>query len=465
MDLNITWQNGSIDKSEKRKILNQTGIVIWFTGLSASGKSTIAIELEKKLLEEGILSYRLDGDNLRFGLNKDLGFSIQDREENIRRTAEVAKILKENRIVVLASFITPTETLRKLAREIVKENFVEVYVKTSLEECIKRDPKGLYKKAMNNEIENFTGISAEFEKPKNPELILDTEKVSINRSAQSLVDVVKNYQSTYQQGIKNHNEVLGILKKVSIDAGKAIMEIYENKDFSIEYKKDKSPLTLADKKSNEIIVKAIREKFDCDIYGILTEEEKDDLTRLKKEWCFIIDPLDGTREFIKRNGEFTVNIALTYKGKSVVGVIYVPATKDLYYASKGYGAYLIRNGECTRLSVSDKKEDICLVKSSSHNDEKMDKFIKDNNINNIISVGSSLKGCMVAEGKAEVYYRFGHTMEWDTAAMQCIAEESGAIFKQMDNEEMSYNRVNSLNDKGFYIVNCKENIFYNRLVP
>lgn len=450
---NITWHNGSINDNDRRKILDQKGMVIWLTGLSASGKSTIAAELEKQLLGQSILSYRLDGDNLRFGLNKDLGFSVEDRKENIRRTAEVANILKDAGLVVVASFITPTEELRNIAKEIIKDDFIEVYVKADIQTCIKRDPKGLYKKALAGEIDDFTGVSSEFEEPRVPDLIVDTNKHEVNCNVKALLEVVNDYQDSYKRNVRNLNEILKITKDLAVKAGEAIMSVYDNEDIQVEYKDDKSPLTLADKKSNEIIVTGLRKEFDSDIYAILTEEEKDDLERLNKDWCFVIDPLDGTKEFIKRNGEFTVNIALSYKGESILGVIYVPVTKELYYAAKGYGAYLVKEGKKEKLNVSNKNEDICLVKSRSHNDEKMDKLIEKFNIKNTVSIGSSLKGCLVAKGEAEVYYRFGYTMEWDTAAMQCIVEEAGGIFKQMNDEEMRYNRKNSLNDKGFYIIN------------
>jgi len=249
--------------------------------------------------------------------------------------------------------------------------------------------------------------------------------------------------------------------KVSIElskrAGEKILEVYNNK-FDVEYKEDKSPLTLADKKSNEVIVKGLKKEFSQ--YSILSEESKEDKTRYNNDWCWVVDPLDGTKEFIKKNGEFTVNIALTYKQITVLGVIYVPVTKEVYYASKENGAFYEKNGVVQAIKVSDAVKDIRLVCSRSHASERLNKLIEDNKklITDIKSAGSSLKGCLIARGDAEVYYRFGPTMEWDTAAMQCIVEEAGAIFRQMDGSEMIYNRENSLNDKGFYIINKEENL-------
>lgn len=249
---------------------------------------------------------------------------------------------------------------------------------------------------------------------------------------------------------------LDISKTAAIKAGEAIMNIYNTaEDMQIEYKDGDMPLTAADKAANRIIVDMLSESFPE--YAILSEEEKDDRKRLSNDHCFIVDPLDGTKEFIKRNGQFTVNIALSYQGKSIMGVIYVPVTGELYYASEKNGAYLMSDGKTNRIHVSDRKDDIRVVMSSSHGCAQMDSLIEKNGLSNYVKVGSSLKGCMIARGDAEIYYRFNPTMEWDTAAMQCIVEEAGAVFRQMDDTDMRYNRENCLNDKGFYILNCMDN--------
>ncbi len=256
----------------------------------------------------------------------------------------------------------------------------------------------------------------------------------------------------------NLEKELNVSKKAAVLAGKAIMEIYNSKEFGVEYKKDNSPLTLADKAANKIIVEMLKDNFPE--YAILSEEEKDDLKRLEKDCCFVVDPLDGTKEFIKRNGQFTVNIALSYKHKSVMGVIYVPVTQELYYGSEGNGSYLEKNGQVVKLKVNkeDKpKNQLNVVMSNSHGCEEMERLIEKYGFKNLVKAGSSLKGCMIAKGEADVYYRHNPTMEWDTAAMQCIVEEAGAIFMQMDDTPMLYNRKNCLNSKGFYIINKIEN--------
>lgn len=263
------------------------------------------------------------------------------------------------------------------------------------------------------------------------------------------------------------NDILDKLKfiekvccEVSIEAGNKIMEVYNDVSLfnNIEYKKDNSPLTMADKLANDIIVNKLKDTFPE--FSILSEESIDDKTRLTNKFCFIVDPLDGTKEFIKRNGEFTVNIALSYENESILGVIYVPVTKDLYFASKTFGSFHKNSdGEIFKLEVS-KIEDLSkvrLVMSSSHGCQEMEDLINKYKFNNFVKMGSSLKGCVIAKGEAEIYYRHNPTMEWDTCAMQCIVEEAGAIFRQMDGTKMLYNREDSLNSKGFYIINSDKN--------
>ena len=174
-------------REDKQRQLHQRGITVWFTGLSGSGKSTIAIALERRLSQMGIFSRILDGDNIRTGINRGLGFSEEDRKENIRRIAEVCKLFTETGIVTLAAFVSPTNELRNMAREIISaDDFAEIYVATPLEECERRDVKGLYKKARRGEIKDFTGISSPFEVPIAPTLSID----STGRDVEECVDEV-----------------------------------------------------------------------------------------------------------------------------------------------------------------------------------------------------------------------------------------------------------------------------------
>jgi adenylylsulfate kinase len=188
---NITWHEGHVARADRNQLLNQKGATIWFTGLSACGKSTIAFTLEHALVERGRLAYVLDGDNIRHGLNKNLGFSPEDREENIRRIGEVAKLFADAGVLTCTSFISPYRADRDKAREIhaaADLPFIEVYVKASVECCEKRDPKGLYKKARAGEIPEFTGISAPYEEPNNAEIVIDSENVSPEQGAKMVLD-------------------------------------------------------------------------------------------------------------------------------------------------------------------------------------------------------------------------------------------------------------------------------------
>ncbi len=180
-----------LSRSDKEDLLHQYGLMIWFTGLSGSGKSTLAIALERELHQRGILCRILDGDNIRSGINNNLGFTEVDRVENIRRIAEVSKLFIDTGIVTLAAFISPNNDIREMAARIIgKEDFLEVYVNTPIEECERRDVKGLYAKARMGEIKNFTGISAPFEAPEHPALKLDTSVLSLEDSVHQLLEIV-----------------------------------------------------------------------------------------------------------------------------------------------------------------------------------------------------------------------------------------------------------------------------------
>lgn len=180
-------------RADKEELLGQRGVMIWFTGLSGSGKSTVALGVERELHKRGVLCRILDGDNIRSGINKNLGFTAEDRKENIRRIAEVGKLFVDTGIVTLAAFISPTNESRQMAAEIIGQNdFKEVYISTPLEICEKRDVKGLYDRARRGEIQNFTGISAPFEVPEHPALSLDTSVLSLEESVHKVLELILN---------------------------------------------------------------------------------------------------------------------------------------------------------------------------------------------------------------------------------------------------------------------------------
>ena len=189
---NVVWQEGDVSRTDRQQLLGQSGATIWFTGPSGAGKSTVAVALERSLFGLGKLCYRLDGDNVRHGINKNLGFSEEDRTENIRRIGEVAKLFGDAGIVSLSSFISPYKTDRDNVRELHERaglRFIEVYVDCALEVAEERDPKGLYKKARAGEIKNFTGIDDPYEAPENPEIHLRTDRMSLEEE----VDIILSY--------------------------------------------------------------------------------------------------------------------------------------------------------------------------------------------------------------------------------------------------------------------------------
>ncbi|MGA1823721.1 MAG: adenylyl-sulfate kinase [bacterium] len=191
---NITWHDEAITKKDRDKMLKQKGVVVWFTGLSASGKSTLARSIEQKLFENGHLSFVLDGDNIRHGLNKNLGFSPEDRTENIRRIGEVAKLFAHAGVIAMTAFISPYRADRDKVRDLLDTGeFIEIFVKATLDVVEERDPKGLYKKARSGEIKEFTGISAPYEEPLQPELVIDTGKLDVSQSTEMVVSYLKEH--------------------------------------------------------------------------------------------------------------------------------------------------------------------------------------------------------------------------------------------------------------------------------
>ncbi len=190
---NITWHEGHVSRGERENLLNQKGCLIWTTGLSGSGKSTIAYTLEHALVQRGHLCYVLDGDNIRHGLNKNLGFSAEDREENIRRIGEVGKLFVDAGLITITAFISPYRKDRDIARQTVgPESFFEVLCDAPIDVCEQRDPKGLYKKARAGEIKGFTGVDDPYEAPEHPEMVIDTSKTSPQEAAVALCEMLEN---------------------------------------------------------------------------------------------------------------------------------------------------------------------------------------------------------------------------------------------------------------------------------
>lgn len=192
---NVTWHDGEVTRDDRSKIIGQKGATLWFTGLSGSGKSTVAVALEQALAAKGKLTYRLDGDNIRLGINKNLGFSAEDRTENIRRIGEISKLFVDVGIITLSSFVSPYREDRDLVRELHEQagmDFIEVYVDVPLAVAEERDPKGLYKKARAGEIPNFTGISDPYEEPLKPEVVLNSHEMSLEEEVDVLLKLLES---------------------------------------------------------------------------------------------------------------------------------------------------------------------------------------------------------------------------------------------------------------------------------
>ena len=252
--------------------------------------------------------------------------------------------------------------------------------------------------------------------------------------------------------------------QAAIEAGliakKKILEIY-HQGFDVEIKDDNSPVTVADKSADKIIRDYLHEKFPE--HAFLTEESTDDLSRLNNDFVWIVDPVDGTKDFVAKDDQFTTNIALAYKHELVVGVVIAPALDEVYFASKGNGSYFQKgNNSPIKIHVNDKMDDLTMLTSVFHFTEDEQKFIElhSDRIKHVMKRGSSLKPCAIAHGLAEITFRSSpNTKEWDTAACQIVVEEAGGLFLQPNGDKITYNREDVYNRNGYIVVNRKENLF------
>lgn len=241
-------------------------------------------------------------------------------------------------------------------------------------------------------------------------------------------------------------------------ASKAILDIYYSRDdFLIQHKEDQTILTKADMASHHILVDHLAKDFPN--YAILSEEDVSDQARFEAEYVWILDPLDGTIEFLKRSDQFTINVALVKEGRPVLGLVYAPCQDRLYYAIEGEGAFLLRDGVSQRIYVSDRTNDITLVRSRSRLTPELCDLMERNEITQIYKVGAALKGCLVADGTAEVYYSFSPTSEWDTCPVDLIVHEAGGVFRYTNGDMIQYNREDNLNRSGFVALNTEKNFF------
>lgn len=253
----------------------------------------------------------------------------------------------------------------------------------------------------------------------------------------------------------NYQVVLDVILETIKKASQVVMDIYHG-DFAISYKNDKSVVTNADIASEKIIKTSLQEKFPN--YAILSEESVDDLSRIYNDYCFIVDPIDGTQDFVKKTNQFSINIALSYKKEIVVGVIAIPYYNKYYYAIKGQGAYKIENGVKSQIHVSNKTCNLTLLASNFFYNEN-NYFASSSLIKEIKRVGSSYKACLIAEGSAELYIKDdAKTKEWDSAPCEIIVSEAHGIMRDVYGNKKTYNNADVYNKTGFIITNCIENL-------
>ncbi len=258
------------------------------------------------------------------------------------------------------------------------------------------------------------------------------------------------------------NELLKGIEELAVVAGSAILKVYESDDFGVDHKADESPLTKADLASHNVIVDGLQQ-LTPDI-PVLSEESADIDFEVRKTWgkYWLVDPLDGTKEFIKRNGEFTVNIALIESGKAVMSVVYVPVTDISYSAAVGVGVFKRENGKKSSIGVmKNSRFKPTVVGSRSHMSDDVKSYLDRLGQHDLVSMGSSLKFCLVAEGKADLYPRLGLTSEWDTAAAQCIVEQAGGQVVTLDGEPLLYNTKDSLLNPFFMVFGDKSKDWVN----
>ena len=253
--------------------------------------------------------------------------------------------------------------------------------------------------------------------------------------------------------MKTYKKELEVALKATELAHKIILDIYNTNDFKTEIKEDNSPVTQADLKANEIICKTLLENFND--YGLLSEELSDNLERLHKEFVWVVDPIDGTKDFIAKTNEFTVNIGLIYDHEVVLGVIGVPAKKEIYYAIKNEGAYLLKDNKITRLFTSSASTNLVQMHSRFHFSQSEKEYFENHDeITSLNEAGSAYKACLIASGKAHIYLKNSKgTKEWDVAPSSILVQEAGGFFGLPNGEKMKFNRENVYNDEGFIILN------------
>jgi sulfate adenylyltransferase len=454
MILNASNSGEEVFVSEKED--NNQGNVLWFTGLSGSGKTTIAQELKKSLEAQGKSVAMLDGDDVRNSRKVKLGFSREDIRENNKIIAEMAKEKSLDHDFVIVPIISPYQEDRNMVRTMIGNNYYSVYINASLDTCIKRDVKGLYSRALKGEIDNFIGISPSnpYETPQESDLVVDTAIHEPIASTQRIVEFLKQ-KNLLQMKLPNSSfsPEMSTAINAAFKAGEQVMQIY-NTQFSYTLKDGKEPVTEADIASDKIIHMLLSSTG----IPILSEETQDTGERLNQNQVWIVDPLDGTKDFVTKTGEFSIMIALVNNGVPEIGVVYNPVKDILYIAQLGKGAFKRENGDWQKMSVNnhDDLQKAKAVVSRHHLTDKEESFLNRLGVSDFVQKGSAgLKIAEVAVGKAELYFTMSDKLqEWDTAAAYCILIEAQGTMTDMLGNKLAYNQSDLYHKRGILVTNA-----------
>jgi len=442
------------NKQKKNEGKKRIRHVLWFTGLSGSGKSTIADSLSKRLKAKGYIIKILDGDVVRNTLHRHLGFTKKDILLNNKLISQLALKYLDTHDIILVPIISPYRIGRENARKLLGRHFTEVYIKASLKKCIRRDVKGLYKKALNGEIKNFIGISddAPYETPKSADLTINTEKISEKESVDKILQYL-NMGLSY--------EAKEAIRAAKI-AGKIILECKKAYGTRYKIKKDRTEVTKADIGSNATIINHLTKKFR---YSIISEEQNSG-KKIGSNLVWIIDPLDGTKDFIAQSNEFSVMIALLKNKALYLGVVYVPALDECYFAEKGKGAFHEKDGNIKKLHVSarTKINELKIILSKNHLTERERSFLQHIGNTNHVRKGSiGIKLAEIASGNSDLYFNFRGLSKWDIAASQIILEESGGHVFDMKRCRLDYASKANMFSDGIIAINKKNKYIFRKL--
>tara|TARA_Y100000310_G_scaffold345402_1_gene464502 strand:+ start:11219 stop:12544 length:1326 start_codon:yes stop_codon:yes gene_type:complete len=422
------------------------GKVVWFTGLSGSGKTTIAEGVQQQLQMNNFVVKILDADEVRSTLHQNLGFSREDIRLNNKLMAGLAKKYSEEHDFVLVPIISPFSEDRAMVRTMVGDNYIELYVNASLQQCQNRDVKGLYAKAASGEINNMIGVAEgnPYQPPTAPDIEVKTDQQTESQSSEF---VVKSLLDT-----PKFSPELTIAMAAAKKAGLAVMKYYEENNFETNHKEDDSPITCADLESNRILMDELSKTE----IPILSEEDKDIPGRTSMPRIWIIDPVDGTSDFIQHTGEFTIMIALIENNQPLLGVIYGPASDALYAWEKGKGAYKLNQDNWQELSSNSQEShsEMRIVASRNHLTNEEKQFFQSIEVKSITPKGSSFKAIDIASGNAEMYVTFAKKIkQWDTAAYYGLVHEAGGKVTDLDGNPFTYNTEDLHHKNGILITN------------